>query len=197
MPIQYHCPSCGQPIEVDDDAANQPVTCPYCRRMSSAPAATPPDFDPRTQTPAGGSARPVASPGPPAFPGSRGAPPAPPIPAGNTLGFIALSCVLVAAVMMIPASKMGVPIQESVQSIQDPVQRQNALSAEVLKHPALIILTVLSSCVLPLTAVVLAVISLVRKRVPRWPAFTALGLVCGGILMMCLGFIGQVLGGGV
>lgn len=121
----------------------------------------------------------------------------PPMPAGNMLGFIALGCMFVAMVLMIPTSKMAVPIQEAVESIQDPVQRQNALAAEVLKHPALIVLSMLSTCVLPLAAIVLAVISLVRKRTPRWPAFVALGMVSAGILLTCLGTIAQAMGGGV
>ena len=40
MAIRFSCPSCEQPIEVDDDWANQQVGCPYCQRMVSAPAAS-------------------------------------------------------------------------------------------------------------------------------------------------------------
>jgi hypothetical protein len=31
MAIQFFCVACRQPIEVDDNMANQAVTCPYCR----------------------------------------------------------------------------------------------------------------------------------------------------------------------
>lgn len=38
MAIQFPCPSCNQPIEVDEEWANRPVACPYCRLQVAAPA---------------------------------------------------------------------------------------------------------------------------------------------------------------
>jgi hypothetical protein len=38
MPIQFQCPGCTEPIEVDAEWALKPVTCPYCRRTVTAPA---------------------------------------------------------------------------------------------------------------------------------------------------------------
>lgn len=37
MAIQFQCPSCRQPIEVDDEWAAQPVACPYCGKTVTAP----------------------------------------------------------------------------------------------------------------------------------------------------------------
>lgn len=37
MAIRFACPSCRQPIEVDDQWGGQAVACPYCRRVVSAP----------------------------------------------------------------------------------------------------------------------------------------------------------------
>lgn len=37
MAVQFPCPSCQQPIEVDDNWAGQAVACPYCRRVVTAP----------------------------------------------------------------------------------------------------------------------------------------------------------------
>ncbi len=37
MPIRFACPSCRQPIEIDDQWAGQSVACPYCRNVVSAP----------------------------------------------------------------------------------------------------------------------------------------------------------------
>lgn len=37
MAIRFACPSCGQPIEIDDEWAGQSVACPYCRRVVNAP----------------------------------------------------------------------------------------------------------------------------------------------------------------
>ncbi|HOW72453.1 MAG TPA: hypothetical protein PKY77_17785 [Phycisphaerae bacterium] len=40
MAIQFSCPSCRQPIEVDDSWAGQSVGCPYCRHVVTAPQST-------------------------------------------------------------------------------------------------------------------------------------------------------------
>jgi hypothetical protein len=40
MAIQFHCPSCRQPIEVDGEYALKEVACPYCRKVVTAPAAS-------------------------------------------------------------------------------------------------------------------------------------------------------------
>jgi hypothetical protein len=37
MAIQYPCPNCGKPIEVDDEFAGQHATCPYCRHAAAVP----------------------------------------------------------------------------------------------------------------------------------------------------------------
>src|SRR5262245_2960093 len=56
MAIQFHCPGCGQPIEVDDEWASKLVACPYCRRTVSAPVQS--TLDVREVVP---SAKPVAT----------------------------------------------------------------------------------------------------------------------------------------
>lgn len=37
MAIQFHCPGCSQPIEVDDIHAGQEAACPYCHRVVHVP----------------------------------------------------------------------------------------------------------------------------------------------------------------
>lgn len=37
MPIQFLCPSCGHPIEVDEEWSGQSVACPFCRNTVAAP----------------------------------------------------------------------------------------------------------------------------------------------------------------
>ena len=37
MAIQFNCPSCRQPIEVDDEHAGQVASCPYCRGVVTVP----------------------------------------------------------------------------------------------------------------------------------------------------------------
>ncbi len=38
MALRFHCGSCSQPIEVDDEWASRAVACPYCRNTVTAPA---------------------------------------------------------------------------------------------------------------------------------------------------------------
>ncbi|MBK8913936.1 MAG: hypothetical protein IPM64_04905 [Phycisphaerales bacterium] len=60
MPIQFACPSCAQPIEVDGIHAGRNALCPYCRREVVVPAES-------TYAPAQVTARPAGS-GQPAGP---------------------------------------------------------------------------------------------------------------------------------
>lgn len=38
MAIQFNCPGCRQPVEVDDEWAGQHVACPFCQRVVTAPS---------------------------------------------------------------------------------------------------------------------------------------------------------------
>lgn len=38
MAVQFLCPSCHHPIEIDDEWARQTVACPFCRNTVTAPA---------------------------------------------------------------------------------------------------------------------------------------------------------------
>lgn len=40
MGVQFLCPSCGQPIEIDSEWANRSVACPYCRHTVTAPSSS-------------------------------------------------------------------------------------------------------------------------------------------------------------
>ncbi len=40
MVVQFNCPGCGQPIEVDGEWAEKTVGCPFCQQMVTAPAAS-------------------------------------------------------------------------------------------------------------------------------------------------------------
>ncbi len=37
MAIQFNCPGCRQPVEVDDEWAGEHVACPFCQRVVTAP----------------------------------------------------------------------------------------------------------------------------------------------------------------
>lgn len=38
MNVQFLCPGCNQPLEVDQEWASKPVACPYCRKTVMVPA---------------------------------------------------------------------------------------------------------------------------------------------------------------
>ncbi len=49
MAIQFLCPACSQPIEIDQEWSGRPVACPYCRKTVVAPETS--TFDAPTVTP--------------------------------------------------------------------------------------------------------------------------------------------------
>lgn len=83
MAIQFPCPSCSQPIEVDDEYGGQTAACPYCRRVVNVPTESPDEIRPAAmarptlspaegevgaeprEVPTGGEVRPEAPPPPP------------------------------------------------------------------------------------------------------------------------------------
>lgn len=182
MPIQFHCPACGQPIEVDDDAANQPVTCPYCRRVSTAPAATAPNFDAAARPAAGPQGRPVM----PSRPVEPSTPYAalPPISEGNKLGWWSLGLITSALLLMIPSMILSASIYAGLPTTQDPAWAMQQFKDEVANHKGLQWLQA-AICILPLAALTLSIISLARGGRPKWPAYTTLGIITGGILLLC------------
>ena len=89
MSIQFQCPACAQPIEVDDAWASRPVACPYCRRTIAAPASSTLDTaaPPPMATPLGGppGVEPLVAEGGTHYPGP------PPQPCAAGAGFAGLS----------------------------------------------------------------------------------------------------------
>ena len=55
MAIQFPCPACGQPIEIDSGWSGKAVECPYCRKTVTAPRES--TYHPAPETPV---ARPAA-----------------------------------------------------------------------------------------------------------------------------------------
>lgn len=62
MAIQFACPACNQPIEVDDEHADRQVSCPYCQCVVTAPAASTLHIGPGPETDAATQARPLSTP---------------------------------------------------------------------------------------------------------------------------------------
>lgn len=97
MAIQFFCVACRQPIEIDDEFANQTVTCPYCRKVVTAPAATDQTIQANspTATPSDATAAPVA---PTDFPTSP--------PGTNVWSWASLGCIT--ATLIVFAILLGI-----------------------------------------------------------------------------------------
>ncbi|RMF84854.1 MAG: hypothetical protein D6744_02355 [Planctomycetota bacterium] len=68
MAIQFPCPHCHQPIEVDDQFARMSAQCPYCQTVVSVPEASVPlPAAPVAARPADAAEQSAAPPPPPAY----------------------------------------------------------------------------------------------------------------------------------
>ncbi len=191
MAIQFFCPACRQPIEVDNDVANQTVTCPYCQKVVTAP----PQSDPSIalaptgarSTPAIGEASAPSLVAP--YAGSSARP--------NKLAWASLICVIVCVaswvVLNVVVAKMIGPITHTL----TPQEAQKRLSEATSSHPGMTVTLAIGfagGCLVPVVGVGLAIAALVSRRPPRWPAVVALCILGGLIAIACLNVIGQLAG---
>lgn len=174
MAIQFFCPACSQPIEVDDDAANQSVTCPYCQKIVTAPAGSDPAV--RRVPP---SARPSEAVAPP-----------PPQDRPVRLGYGGLSCALVVLVIWAAFALYALTIAKDIPPNANREEITKLLQ-ERFKGPGIQLASIFGSCLLPLAGVGISIASLVKKERPRWPAICA--LIALGLLglLICLGVVLQ------
>lgn len=128
MSIQFTCTGCRQPIEVDNEWANQTVMCPYCRYVQNAPAES--TFRPESiqaASPARIAAPPPSGgfgtvapppPGTAAPPWVTGMPTAPAV-GSNALGTAAIVLGTLAWVFLIAGLAASAPaLRDSVQAIK-------------------------------------------------------------------------------
>ncbi len=195
MAIQYHCGSCNKPIEVDDEAAGQMVSCPFCQNMSVAPSSSDPTIriDNAPLAPPG-SVPPVAV-GSPAntagdWPGLKPASARPPSnrnPIVDKLGWIALACMGLAVMCFLLQNMAMAPAMPDLQSEEPPdMQEMMELGAKTVADKPWLMLLSMLALLLPIVAMILSVVSLALKGVPKWPAIAT--LCTGGCFMafMCL-----------
>jgi len=125
MAIQFHCVSCGKPIEIDDAWAGRLVECPYCHETITAPAFSTEALPPTStgERPAGavtaahaGEFLPPPAPPPTTLGGALpdSATPAP-MPARNVVAAVALVLACVALLLGFAAFVgFGIAIQNGV-----------------------------------------------------------------------------------
>lgn len=180
MAIQFFCVACRQPIEVDDVMANQTVTCPYCHKVVTAPAAS--EVGLQESSPVARTTSSLTDPAPMEY--------ATPIPQRpNTLSWVALGCTSLSLIIYAVLIGTAISIAKGVGPNATPAEAQKRVQQEIQKRPGMQALSIVGSCVAPVIGIISGIVALVRRTPPRWPAVTALvfyGLV---IMLSCLGFV--------
>jgi hypothetical protein len=182
MPIQFACAGCRQPIEVDEEAANQFVTCPYCRKVVTAPGQS----DPMVSM-----AVPTAAPGQvPSLVATTETliPPVPP-PSGNVMSWAALAC---AAICLLSLVVFMINVAVIVKDLNiNPAMSQDELNKimqrELPKHSSLSVVGMFGMCAMPVLGIVFAIAALAKKSPPRWPAVASLVVFGGMLFLLCMG----------
>jgi hypothetical protein len=185
MAIQFLCSACGQPVEVDDDMANLTVTCPYCRKVVTTPTQS--TLTARPDAPAVGPLPPGAMPLPQPF-----APVLTPPPKRSILGWLSLGCMAITVVTSIYFSVAWASLTAGI-DLKKPEEAQKAVAERAQNLPRLQMVGLSGSCIcsviLPLLGVVFAIIALVKRSQPRWPAIVSLCLFGAGIVLSCAGVL--------
>ena len=122
-------------------------------------------------------------------PGQTAGPSGPSSPLTNKFSWIALGCVGVTAICWIVLLMMVAPIASAMENIDDPQEMNRRVYEEAQKHPGLLVLLMIGACGGPIMSPAFAIIALVKRTPPRWPAVVALCVVGGGFLMLCVFWI--------
>ncbi len=212
MAIQFRCPGCEQPIEVDDEYAGQTAACPYCRRVVTVPVES------TLGSEGSAPARPAeAEPAPPASPvaGERATPAVtpPPLPpqgpcgeglhvgpcgptprerAARTYGNYALICtvllvLLFGAIVGYSAIQMAQEVMKHPGSQPSP-ERVQEIQQELTRN-GLVIAANIGTIFFGLAGLVLSIVSLTQGRQGNWRAILSL-VICGlAVLCICGGSV--------
>ncbi|HKQ47467.1 MAG TPA: hypothetical protein VJZ71_05320 [Phycisphaerae bacterium] len=180
MAIQFFCVACRQPIEVDDEMANLTVTCPYCRKVVTAPAVT---EGVMLENP------PVASPsGTGGLPGTM--PYAPTRPSGtNIWSWISLGCVSFSLIVLAVLLGLFASLAKGLGANPTPQEMSKFFAEEISKRPGIQALGMAGICFTPILGLVAGIVALVRRTPPRWPAVIALAVSGLFILLLCLNLV--------
>lgn len=186
MAIQFRCPGCSQPIEVDDEFALRSAQCPYCRAVVAVPAISSLEIGVPV------AARPVPNAGagsmPPRAEGAP-APALPPIPASRgdarqasarwygNLSLVATGLTL--ALMVLAMVRIMVVM---AQGGFDPAAAPQDETLRRVGGDALVQAASLGMLFFALVGALLALTSVIQARAGNWRGFVSLA-VCGGLLI--------------
>ena len=182
MAIQFMCAACGQPIEVDDEMANQAVTCPYCRKVVTAPLVSEHQTlgDPAPARPTGATSGPAQPPPVYAAAGS------------NIMSWLSLGCIsgsLICLAIFV-GFVFSIAKDYDIQKMQQ-AEFNKVLQEQLIERTGVQFSALLGLCVLPPLGIVFAIIALVKRTPPKWPAITSLSISGLILLLMCFGMMMQ------
>jgi hypothetical protein len=205
MAIQFPCPSCDQPIEVDDEYGGQAAACPYCRRVVNVPTESSRDIRPAAiarPTMQSAEAEPTAQPSEaPARQEFRPEPPPPgglhvgPLPrdrdrVASTYGTYALICTILVVLLVGTIMAYGVVLimaelgtnPTSQPTPEETVRAQAAAMEKMFQSPWVAGLS-LGAEFFAVVGLVLGIVSLRAGSRPNWKAVVSL-VICG-LLALC------------
>ena len=181
MPIQFRCPACGQPVEVDAEAAGQMVQCPFCSKVAAAPSES--DSMIRFNVP-------VATPQPtnvglPA--GARTAIAGPSPHRAAALGRASLIAAAMAILCTLLAVLALVPMVAEMDPNAGMAENQRFLQERAEGNTLILGLATIGGIFAPLVGLVLGVLALMQQVEPKWPAVVGSAVSVMLALMTCMG----------
>ena len=219
MAIQFPCPSCGQPIEVDDEYGGQTAACPYCRRVVNVPTQSPDEMRPAAmarpalsssegearaeprEVPTGGEVRPEAPPPPP--PGALHVGPLPTKrdQVASTYGTYALICTVLVVLLFGTIMAYGFvltmgelrAIATTQPTTEEMGKAQAAAMQELFNSPWVAGIS-LGGAFFAVVGLVLGIVSLRAGARPNWKAVVSL-VVCGMLTICTCGSLVSSLSG--
>ena len=189
MEIRFPCPSCKQPIEIDQEWASRAVACPYCRKTVTAPAES--TLGPIDDIPMG---RPLSVPSFPQTPSYGDAATPSPTPSGVlSVAALITACfmilmVIIASAIMVPHAAELMEVDQNSSTMGEKLQgMQRLMVSEDGSVPVWLMAAGMFSCASMLAwpaAVILGILGLYRSS-RRNLAIIAL-VICGLFFIMNL-----------
>lgn len=217
MPIQFRCPGCSQPIEVDDPFAGKSAQCPYCRRVITVPEKTDIDAGSLVEArPSPGASLPPTPLSPPPLPpaagGSYGTY-SPPDPYGQPPGYgqqrvpsvhdrgregvarvtgnlaLTLTCLTIALFIgYIIMIVPAIPHMAKISASQPADPRQaEQILREAGINPNTMALLTSGMMFCVIAGLILGIVSWWQQRSANWRAWISVGVNAMFVLCMCFG----------
>ncbi len=199
MAIQFQCPGCSQPIEVDAEHAGSVAACPYCQQVVNVPHES--TYRPAEVPPA----RPAEFVPPGGPPGAYGATLPPPgglhigpvvDPRSRTARRVGIFALLAIAAALVLFMTVAIMVASAFGSRPDALtpDAQKEILQQMQEKPVWLVL-IGALYVSLLAGLVLAIISVAMCRRGNWPGIAA--LVSSGMLMLllCAGLVFQLMAG--